>query len=61
MDTVLVLMRFLSSIMVVIAGVICVDKGFDYRGNDLSAALVVLTGMAILGTGCWIAVGWLTP
>ena len=61
MDTVPVLMEFLSSIMLVIAGVTCVDKGFDYRGNDLSAALVVLTGMAILGTGCWIAMGWLTP
>ena len=59
MDTAFVLMKFLSSIMLVLVGAFCIDKGFDYRGKDLFAALIVLTGIAILGIGCWITTGWL--
>jgi hypothetical protein len=61
METVLASMRFLLSIILIIVGAICIDKGFDYRGKDLSAVLIVLTGMAILGTGCWMVLIWLTP
>ncbi len=61
METVLASMRFLLSIILIIVGAICIDKGFDYRGKDLSAVLIVLTGMAILGTGCWMVLVWLTP
>ena len=37
METVLASMRFLLSIILIIVGAICIDKGFDYRGKDLSA------------------------
>ena len=61
METVFASIRFLLSIILIIVGAICIDKGFDYRGKDLSAVLIVLTGMAILGTGCWMVLVWLTP
>ena len=61
METVLASMVFLLSIMLVLVGAICIDKGFDYLGQDLSRILIVLIGIAILGTGCWMVLVRLTP
>ena len=61
METVLASMMFLLSIMLVLVGAICIDKGFDYLGQDLSRILIVLIGIAILGTGCWMVLVRLTP
>ena len=61
MENVLASMMFLLSIMLVLVGAICIDKGFDYLGQDLSRILIVLIGIAILGTGCWMVLVRLTP
>jgi len=51
---------FLLSIMLVFVGVICIDHGCAYLGPTLSRALIVLSGLAILGIGGWIMVACLT-
>ena len=61
METVLASMMLVLSIMLVLVGSICIDKGFDYLGQDLNRILIVLIGMAILGTGCWMVLVRLTP
>jgi hypothetical protein len=61
MATALTSIMFLLSLLMVFVGVVCIDKGFDYLGQDLSRVLIIVTGTAILGTGCWMMVVWLTP
>ena len=53
-------MMFVLSLMLVLVGMICIDQSWEYLGHNLSRALKVLSGIAILGIGGWIMVACLT-